>query len=117
MTTTIEPNAGAQLLDAALQTSRGMRAVAEGKPAESATHSDAGSFLGIARLIELLVEDVERQRSLARTRGDALSRIADLKIRSGAALMEAGNWQKIAGELREIAGETLGAEPLTGKAS
>lgn len=113
MATTVDAADAMKLLEAAIQTSRGMRAVAEGKPPGSATQSDARSFVGIARLIELLVNEVEQQRAVARTRGAALTRIAELKIRDGAQLIEAGRWQNIAAELREIAGETLAAGPAT----
>ena len=114
MATITDEASAAKLLEAALQTSQGMRAVAEGKPAGTATQSDARSFVGIARLLELLVREVEQQRALARTRGDALARIAELKIRGGSQLVEAGRWQKIAAELREIAGETLASDPAAG---
>ena len=100
-----------QLLEAALDASRGMRAVAEGKPADFATRSDARSFVGIAGLLDLLVGEVERQRTLARVGADALTRIAELKVRDGAQLVETAQWRKIAGELREIAGEAIAAEP------
>ncbi len=110
MTITATRATADQLLAAADEASRGMRAVADGKPADQPTHSDARSFLGIANLLHLLARELDAQRALARHRGDALARIADLKVRGGAALIERGDWRKVAAELRDIAGETLANE-------
>ena len=110
---TMNPAAMDRLKAAAIETSRGIRAVAEGRPADQATHSDARSFLGIATLLELLTRELEFERALAARRGDALARIADLKVRGGAALIERNDWRKVAAELRDIAGETLATETTT----
>lgn len=113
MITTTARATAQQLIAAAGEASRGIRAVAVGKPSDQPTHSDARSFLGIADLLDLLIRELAAQRALADQRGDALARIADLKVRDGAALIERGDWRRIAAELREIAGETLATQPTT----
>ncbi len=95
------------LVEKATKAAADMRRTVEGKPPEQNLGTNAASLSVLAAMLSDLSADVVQRRDRDRDHEAALSRIANLKVRGAAELIEQGNWKKLASELQAIAQEAV----------
>jgi hypothetical protein len=107
MATETRPDPATRLRIAARQAAAGMDAVAKGKADATKLESDARTFNGLVRVLTGLADEVDERDAIIARLLSMHRRIADLEIRSGALLVERGDWHTIASEFQAIAEEAL----------
>lgn len=86
---------------------KGMRAASDGKPPETLTETNASTFAALAVLMEQLVTLAKRDRAENKRMAEALDRVATLRVRSAAQLIEQRNWHKIMTEVQAVAQDAI----------
>lgn len=92
-----------QAISSAKRAVAALRSAADGKAADQATETNAGTLSSLADVMDGLLAEVDRLRRGLERKDGGLRRIANLEVRSARGLIEASRWKDLTAEVQALA--------------